>query len=380
MRRVITQEIKDEINKSGHPIEIGINFRKIKYSVLNKLFEHNIPENIDTVNLFVNLSNLFSSLYTDDMKKVFSTINKEEKYMISSQILNFIAHYRHYFASRKSLYTNFYFYYSFEKCTDNININEHYKENYYKIHDTNGDNVELNAINNIIKQNVAICEIISKYIPHVYFINTHDKDPSIVPYHFLTKPENEDSFSIICSNDDVSLINLLYNKKNFMLTLAGDNSKLIGYHDIYQYLTRKKPIDFSIDEILLPYVIAITGYKKYSVDGLYLWGYNRTLNNLYEAIKEKKISEINYVSPDLFIEDFKNYKKIKSPKQLNTIQDNINILDPKRQYDRLQDFEIEKIFDLVDLIDKKSLMAINNRYYTKFPIHIEELMEGEEYE
>lgn len=376
-RSNFSKDVINEINHGDHPILKAMNFKKIKYSVLDKLLEKQIPDNVDTVNFIINLHGLFSSLYMPEMINTFNTINKEEKYMISSQVINTIAHFRHYFASRQGLYSNFYFYYSYEECKENQAILPEYMQDFYnKRYDKS---VEFSVINKIIHQNVNICEIIVKYIPHAYFINTHEKDFNIVPYHII-KNQKPNEFSIIYSNDDISLQHLLYDKSSLVITMNSDGSKLVNYHNIYEHLTRNPNLEHKISELLLPWFFVMTGFKKYNVKGMPLWGYRRTIDSFYKAILAKNIYEIDYQDPQQFLDDINKCDKISHRDKLpNVVLKNYEVLNPKRQYDKLSDIDISRIFDCVDLMDKKSIIAINNQYYTKYPIHLDELMEGEEY-
>jgi hypothetical protein len=93
------------------------------------------------------------------------------------------------------------------------------------------------------------------------------------------------------------------------------------------------------------------------------------------------LSNINYTDFDVFAESTKSSKTALSQEQLNTLKNNFNMLNIPTIHSSLTQSSRIKLDNLiVDMRDAKSLREINDKYYHKYPIHLDELMEGEDYD
>ena len=89
------------------------------------------------------------------------------------------------------------------------------------------------------------------------------------------------------------------------------------------------------------------------------------------------ISNINYKDISIFLNEIKDSI---TPEQYHILERNISLFHIPTMYISLSDSEILSTFTVKDLQDMKSLVDINAEYYEKYPLHLEELMLGEEYE
>src|SRR5690554_790786 len=112
-------------------LERILNSKKIRYEILNRDLNKYVPKDIEEVNIFIDVWSIINSLYNPNVMETFTSLNVNEKYMISSELLNLAGHYRHYFASRHKKYTNIYYYFSDEKCSAHIEKCDKYKESFY---------------------------------------------------------------------------------------------------------------------------------------------------------------------------------------------------------------------------------------------------------
>ena len=76
-----------------------LNSKKIKYVILEELVKK-LPQDTDELNIFINADSIFKSFYNPSIKEQLNAIKNENKYLLSSEFITIIAHYRHFFYSR----------------------------------------------------------------------------------------------------------------------------------------------------------------------------------------------------------------------------------------------------------------------------------------
>ena len=105
---------------------------KIKYVVMDELLlPHLINYEKKEINLFVSMNSILKSFYSYKPDEVSLSLSHAPSNALSSEIINILAHYRHYFWSRYGIATNLIVYYSFDMCEYCCNIDRTYKEPYY---------------------------------------------------------------------------------------------------------------------------------------------------------------------------------------------------------------------------------------------------------
>jgi len=361
----------DDIYNSDTTMEKILNSKKIKYEILNSLFPK-FPKNITTVTMYIDVFSIINNLYNPNVLENISSFNNEKSVIFSSNIINLAAHFRNYFATRKQLYTNFVFFYSTEKSKKEIELYPDYRKDFYiKRLDNNSEFI---IMNNLIKNNLKLCQIITDYLPHIYFVNSKEINPNLIPYHFI-QSQGSDEISIIYSNDKVQMLNCLQNKNTYLLTSSYGNVNLYNQNDFIELYSGKD--EFDINYQLLPYLFSFSGNKKYSIDGLKGYAELKTCRFFKKLLDENKISNINYKEPSLFLNEIKNYI---NPEQYHILERNISMFHIPTMYMMLSESEILSTFTVKDLQDMRSLVEINAEHYEKYPLHLEELMLGEEYE
>ena len=158
-------------------IEKILNGKKLNYESLNKLMKPYIKkkniQKMTNINIFIDFNNIVKQLYNPDILNYLNTLKNEDRFIISSGILNLISHYRHYFASRFCCYTTFYFMYNSKPDKNLIKINPDYKKEFYEKR-LNMENQSFGVLNTTIKENIKIIKTFIKYIPHSYFIDSNN--------------------------------------------------------------------------------------------------------------------------------------------------------------------------------------------------------------
>jgi hypothetical protein len=368
----------DQIYNGDELIEKILNSKKIRYDLLNDLFDH-IPSKYETVTMYIDLLSILNSLYNPNILESITSFDGDKKRLMSSNIINMAAHFRNYFATRKGKYTNIIFYYSLDESKYETEDNCNYRKDYYFKRFSKSS--EFMVMNKLIKDNIELCEIISDYLPHIYFVNTKEINPLLVPYYYIEQSlDNE--LNIIYSNDKMNMLSCLSNSHDTYL-LSASFGKVVLYDkgSLLELYSNSKDYDdskYSINPDLLPLAYAISGHKKYNIDGLKGYGQKKALNLIQRLLDDGVISNIKYNNKKLLIDDLSNDKKL-SPEQISIISDNLDIINPSYMFRKLSKADILSSFSVKDLCDMESLIQINRGYYEKYPLQLEELLIGEDY-
>lgn len=369
--------IKNEIHNSDVTMEKILNAKKIKYVMLDELFTE-LPPKIKNITFYIDLYDIIRDIYIQNIGEELLTLSEKKKLFISSSIINMIGHLRKYFL-RHYIKTKFIFFYSTKKAKNEINEYENYKDSFYHTRLV-GLNTNVMKLNAIVMSNIKLCEILSNYLPHAYFVNSEEINPTLVPYHFIKGDPL--STNIIYTNDKTNINNCLLNDKTFILTYNYNKIVIYGKNDLLNfYISNKKEVNKEINPELIPYMFSISGYKKYSVEGLPSYAELKAYNLFERLINNGTLSNIKY-APEIFLNDIVKYKKINED-NLKIIKRNLNLFVPELMYDKLT--LSDKLFldkKITDLQDIKSLVDINDQYYSSIsrPIYLEDLLLGEDYE
>ncbi|ALN97954.1 hypothetical protein Bp8pS_275 [Bacillus phage vB_BpuM-BpSp] len=369
-------------------IEKILHSKKIRYDRLLPMVDQYIPiKKFDTVNIFIDLWDVVKQIYSPKTLEVLGTFKSHEKFIISTEIINMVAHYRHFFASRKKVYTNFILYYSNEKDPDMISENPSYREDFYeKRLDLN--NPVFGKMSSIINNNFKLIENFLQYVPNVHVINSRTVDHSLVPYLFLSddSPLKQDAidinnFSIIVSNEKIHYQDLLIRDNMLQLELRGsEKSKFVMSDDIIDNLlekTKSVSSDFTLLPDLYSLLIGLTGYKNFSTNGIKKMGNVKALKFLQKALDEQLISNMKYKTSK--VSEYTDLGKKLNDEEMIQLEKNLNILNHDNY--NFKKNEIIKIKDqIVERVDVKSVRYVVDQYFTRYPILLQELFEGEKYE
>ena len=347
-----------------------INSKKIKYVILNNLIK-DLPQDTEEINLFISIESIIKSFYATKVNEIFNSLDQEDKYLLSSELINVAAHYRHYFWSRFNMPSNFYFYYSDEKAFHNTVLDNDYRNTYYtKRFDSKSEYYNLNKI---IDENLNLSNILSEYLPNIYFINTRTLEPSILPYHIISKLGSiQGVTNVILTNNtlDYQLVSL---PNTFIIEMKMDKSFVISKDNLYQILLKKSKIknDTPLSHVFYPSILSISGYKSYNIEGIKGMGMIKTISKLEKAIASGIIGN-DIVSSDITLISGKLFEN------KDTINKNYKVLSYSYQNKNISPKEIFNIKQqITNKSDNMSLMEINRLYYERYPLMLIELMEGE---
>jgi hypothetical protein len=365
-------------------LEMILHSKKLGYDTLLPLMKDYIkPGNFDrTVNIFIDFWDILKPIYNPKTIETLNTINAHEKSMIASEIINIIGHYRHFFFSRMKLYTNFVFYFSNKNSEFRNGVHSGYRETFYDKR-LNIEHHQFGVINKIIRGNINLIRAFCEYVPHAYFINSGNIDYSLIPSIFLegkinyhdVDPKNE---TIIVSNEKIHYQDLLLGDNVMQLELRGkEKSRIITAQDIIPQLlskSKKSAEDFTILPDLYSISLPLTGYKNFDVEGVKGMGAVKSLNFIQKQLDDNVLSNTGYSNLDSLkmIED-----KFKDD-NYSILERNMLLLNNKMyEYKNKDLIGIE--MQIVEKIDGKSVKLVNEKYFSKHPILINFVFEGEFY-
>jgi hypothetical protein len=364
----------DDIYNGDTTIEKILNSKKIRYELMNQLFTK-YPRGVTTVTMYIDLFSILNNIYNPNVTEAIADyFDDDKRLIISSNIINMAAHFRNYFATRQGKYTNIVFYYSLEESKYEKEVYPEYRKTYYE--KRFGKNPDFVMINELIRDNIKLCEIISDYLPHIYFVNSKDINPILVPYHFMEYQLPEE-MAVVYSNDKIQSLNCAFYKNTKFLTANYGNVSLYKRLDLLDYYSGTDEYNYSLG--LLPYTMAIAGYKKYDISGVKGYAEKKACKYINHLIDIGILSDARYQNKEMFLEDFCKDTKFKEENK-DIVKRNIDLFHLPTMYEKLSEADKERAFAVKDLVDIKSIISINDEYYTKYPLQLEELLIGEEYE
>ena len=355
-----------------------INSKKIKYSVLDDIlrdylnFKNHRNKNM---NVYIDLETITKQLYTENVLESFNHVKDKDRLAISAEIINIIAHYRHYFASRKQMYSRFFLFYSNDPSKYHIEINDEYKASFYSKRKT--DNTSFRIMNNVMNYSMSIVKDIVNYIPNAFLLNTGNMEPTLVPYFIMNESNivKEEDYNMIISNNPVFKQDLKYNENSIILELRNDKSKIISKENVIEELlskSKKTPSDFpninynSIDIINL--LLPNSYFEMKSIKG-------------YGAVKTCTLldSKVNKGEYDNFSEyDLSNIADIFDSNIKSEIEERYKLLDHKHISSVVYTNMVNKLrTQFTEFDNPLEVKKLNDEIFTDNHLLLEYLYEGE---
>jgi len=370
--------VDKDINPNIGLIQPIMNLKKVKYKIFQEMINKTFQGDITEVNIFIDVHSVLSNFYQSTLQDSFKNISVNEKYKICAELINIAAHYRHFFWSRYGIRTYFYYYYSDKEAEFNTSLNDTYRRDFYNKILYEDVNSEHYALNGIIKKNIKLAKLIIDYIPNVYFFNTKSFNYTVFPYFAISDmidySGNENYINLIMTNDTVQYqcCNL---EKTYVMSMRSDNSKII-YEDelINSLLTKTKSKDkSSLDSSFYRIILAMSGYKKYNLEGKKGFGYSRSITALEKLIDSGKISNIPYSDIDIILDNIENL----SDDDKGFIRNNFKMFDYETIKNSMTEKEYYNIMKQVkDINNWQSVMEVNEVYFKNSPLMTQELIEG----
>ena len=358
-------------------MDVYFNSMKIKFELLDYLTKPLFnTKPIRTLNLFINLDNLFSRLKNSRINQEFQACGAGAPKQFVSNVFNLIAHYRQW-AVRRNCDVRVYAYYtSSETAFENKIFVKDYRSYYAKKCDLAAS--DYFYVNNAIINADPIMKVISKYVDGIYIIDSKIVEPAAIPC-FISREVRDADWNIIFSRDEYDLQYCLMEKFSLIVP-KGDESRVITKSNLWGYICEREKITcpnkdkFPPDLYLLAY--AVTGDKRRSVPKVKSIGW-RTLFDMISSIGEE-YGEYSVVSIiNRFIEKI-NTRSF-NPENLNN---NLIVVNAMTNVDNMRLASKEMIkSQIIDVPDYENLYQLNRdpSMFLNFPLNLKFLTdEGRE--
>ena len=348
---------------------IIFNEAKPKYEKLDELLNDTLTDIrfSNQVNIIIDLKEIFKKFFRPDVSSE-NQSSKEIIEEIASDVLNTIGHYRNYFYKR-SKYSSFYLLYSFSKCEELISLYPDYKKEYYeKYFDENDERT------NFIAKAAQAVQKVCSIIPNAQFIDTSKFDEFIYAKYIKTQIE-ENEIILILTNDDIFF--QLIDKHTFVINIKGIKSNLLTEDNCIKIITKKDEYNFST--ALLPFVLSLSGSKKYSYKNIPSVALIKSCNIVNHLLKENKL--VDAPSIEVPIE----FSKLNSKDKLERL-----LIDNKEQitnnYIRITGDGLlykNKLLISGDFVKKtvsnsaSQFAELNSKIFTTFPLQLDMILKGE---
>ena len=351
-------------------IEPIINYMKVKYDKLEELILSSSMEG-DSINIFINIDKILDLFYNDRILSAVYSLKSLEDIILTAELINLIAHYRHFFWKKFRAKSNFYLYHYNKK----VKLATYYNKDYLKDVSNKRDlkHPKYGELNSLINDNLKLVDLISLYVKNAYYIESNGLEPSIIPYYIIKNKTKQSEANIILTSDKVEyqLANI---KNTFILNCRGSKTKLISKKEIYDsyYKNIKYRPNNTISSKLYPVILSLIGYKKRNIDKVKGYSFVKSIKMIDKLIdnkiiknKELKRLDYNIFKEYLSEEQFKQFELNFKYLNFKQIEQNLNVLDKI-----LIDNKLE------DRYDNIAIMDINADYFPNNNIKLIELCEG----
>jgi len=336
---------------------------KVRYEILNEKFLPNRAAfGIKTINIFISLDYFFRYLHKYNISQEFQTTGGTVYKQMVSNIINLAAHYKNW-AVKEHLAPNIYLIYTSSHTFKNSVHVSKYREEYNKIYDlTNPDYYQVNAT---ILSACKLLPAIIKYIPHVYLIDTHYLEPSIVP--LMISEMKPADWNLLVSKFEYDLQYLMYDNWS-VVSPKGDESDIINKKTLWDVICRgaglEEPIYFHPSIFLS--CKTILGDRFRSIPKLTRTGWKtvfKWMNEVADGSNEDSIYEVQLDHLQKFVEA----RKIEG----TAFDENFYCTSVRSQVDATMDIDRNIVVSqLVDMRDERALDEANEKLFKDYPLNI----------
>lgn len=325
------------------------------------------------MNIFINLDDFFHILHKPLIDNEFQTCGVDAAKQFSSNILNLLAHYKHWAIKYHHINVKVYGIYT---CYTRTFKNSLYISNYReKFKDRfNLETGYCYFVNSAIYDSVKIFTTIGQYIPDIYLIDSRYLEPSCVPYYIGEKVNIAD-WNMLITRDTYDL-QYAYKDRWTVLLPKGDNSTIIHRGNMWNYINEKDHIyrddrDIQYNPALYIYAKAIVGDNYRNIPRLRRIGW-KTLFTILDLVKDNHPNEVSdYILQQELISYLKG-KKVTD----DEFDANLHAVSVEMQSDLIISIDATVIkHQLIDRIDYDALNRLNREVFIRFPLRLEFLCE-----
>lgn len=338
----------------------------IRYDKLYSLTQHAFYGNIEqykNVNVFIDMNSLLSILYRYN-----NTIINNYNFITESMI-NLAAHLRQYFLSRHNVYSFIYIVYGDNYPEFPRSILESYNQSNYSKY------AVADVINDHIKRNMELLDILIPYIQDVYFIHDTEVETGVLIQSTINRVNP--SPNIIISKDSYCYQLVAMNNRTFLYRprkyFNDDNSWTVVKSNLYEAYAFQNKLSFKTKSNtvfysdLFSFILSICGLKDRNIKGFRRLSDAITLIN--DCINENIINYNYSMGKEYNLSTMGIISKIES----DIIERNFKALDLKYNhtlYESSKPIDIVISKSLVNLYDKQGLLEINETYFSNNPLDL----------
>ena len=325
-----------------------MNYNKIRYSRLSDLINlEYCNSNAEIVNLYIDLSSMFKSLYRQD-------VDIDDYLELTSSIINLCGYYRYFFRRFYNVHTRIYLLYSNNIPSENLAIYPEYNEK-NKSQFTNVNNFTTKYI----FQSLDLLSSICPYLPDIQFHIDYCETGVMIEY--LKQYQLNYIPNIVLSRD-------AYN-----FQLVDDNTKVLVSYKEKDVNNNTFDSSYMVNTINAIYCYCLKNgtiiSPEYSnIDGIYL-----SLLMALSRCPQRNIKSINKIDKALgMLKEPDILDKIKSD---SILQNRYYICDIRQQLETYKISPCRAIInaDIQNLFNKEEVQNLNNKYFSKFPLELESL-------
>lgn len=343
----------------------------IKYEKMAELISQSYTgSNCNKINLFIDINSLVKGLYSIDAWGYKSV----SRYEMSAIILNMCGHYRQFFR-RLGVSTTIYLIYGLNCPKSNSTYVSGYNSKFVRSY------MKKELITNLIDDNLAILNVITQYLPKIYFFNIGQCEVSSMVAHIIKKSNAiANGFENIVISKDILMLQLVpeYNvrilrpikNKDGDCSIIVDNSNLwIHFYGFYRKL-KSTPID-NIPNNFISNILTMTNVTERGISAIFT--IPKAMKILSMAIQNGFLDPTKFynqasVNTALAVMDVSGYNPIEFDMRYKAIS---------TQFQSMYILPIEKPelvdYQLFDLEDVQGLKNIISRYYYNTPIDLDKL-------
>jgi hypothetical protein len=325
-------------------------------------------QRINSINIFINLDDVFHSLHKPFVNDNFQTCGINASKQLVSNVFNLIAHYKQW-GSRKfenckvyAIYTSSYG--NFKNDIYIPNYRKKYKDYINKL------NTKYFYVNEAIKDSYKLMAIISKYIKDIYVIDSHYVEPSTIPL-YISNEINPAMWNLYISRDIFDL-QYSYRDRWTLMVPRGDNSSIVNKNNLWEYIALKEKVTNQknyYDPKLYTFALALTGDSYRNIPRLKRVGW-KTLFGIFNELEDfykEEIQNLSYTTIESHIVNILLNGKI----DMNDLNNNLNVCDLDFQVKNFGEVDKSAMLpQFADILDLESLNELNKLHFRNYPINL----------
>lgn len=356
-------------------MDVHFNAYKAKYDILNdylKIIQDS--RYIHTVNIFLNLDDVFHNLHRPLVNNEFQVAGFEAKKQVVSNTMNLIAHYKQWCARKKIHARVFGIYTTRLRAFKNNIFVKDYRKKFITI--TNPVNTQYYFINDAIRIAIPIIKNIGDYIEDIFIIDSKYLEPSIIPLYLSEYEKFKDSdWNFLISRDPYDF-QYAYRDNWTLVSPKGENTTIVNQGNLWHYIGLRENVydeknnyhpEFYHHNIY-PLALAVAGNKFRNIPRLKRVGW-KTIFQYLDQCTENQTDYLSIVS-SRFMELLE-----KKHVSFEDLDNNLACVSIDRQVSTMNEIDITSIIDQLKYVtDHEALNTINDLYFSKYPLNIQFLI------